>query len=113
MATLTEESATMKGKTQLYIPEEHITDPDAAKNDKELIQRLESTVIYWTRLIKEVVSNQETQSSQENSSPLDEIDHWRSRTNNLKALKNRLQDKQLKLITKVLHNCNSSYLSQF
>jgi dynein heavy chain len=66
MATLTEESANMKGKTQLYIPDEHITDPDAAKNDKELVQRLESTVIYWTRQIKEVVSNQETQTTSEN-----------------------------------------------
>jgi dynein heavy chain len=49
MATLTEESATMKGKTQLYIPEEQITDIDVAIKDKDLIQRLESTVIYWTR----------------------------------------------------------------
>jgi dynein heavy chain len=57
MATLTEESASMKGKTQLYIPEEHITDVEVAVRDKDLIQRLESTVIYWTRQIKEVVSN--------------------------------------------------------
>lgn len=57
MATLTEESATMKGKTQLYIPEEHISDIDTANRDKDLVQRLESTVIYWTRQIKEVVSN--------------------------------------------------------
>lgn len=49
MAYLTEESAQMKGKTQLYIPEEHIVDIDVATKDKDLIQRLESTVIYWTR----------------------------------------------------------------
>lgn len=49
MATLTEESANMKGKTQLYIPDEHIADADTAVKDKELVQRLESTVIYWTR----------------------------------------------------------------
>jgi dynein heavy chain len=57
MATLTEESATSKGRTQLYIPEEHISDVDTAIRDKDLLQRLESTVIYWTRQIKEVVSN--------------------------------------------------------
>ena len=57
MSTLTEESAQMKGKTQLYIPDEHITDFEVAVRDKDLIQRLESTVIYWTRQIKEVVSN--------------------------------------------------------
>lgn len=60
-----------------------------------------------------MVSNQETQTSQENQSPLDEIEHWRSRTNNLKALKTRLQDKQLKLIINVLSKSGSSYLSQF
>ena len=57
MSTLTEESAQMKGKTQLYIPDEHITDFEVAVRDKDLIQRLESTVIYCTRQIKEVVSN--------------------------------------------------------
>jgi len=57
MSTLTEESSQMKGKTQLYIPDEHITDFEVAVRDKDLIQRLESTVIYWTRQIKEVVSN--------------------------------------------------------
>lgn len=80
----------MKGKTQLYIPEEHISDIDAATKDKDLIQRLESTVIYWTRQIKEVVSSQDTQTSQESTSPLDEIEHWRNRTINLKALTTRL-----------------------
>jgi hypothetical protein len=37
MATLTEESANMKGKTQLYIPDEHIADADTAVKDKELV----------------------------------------------------------------------------
>jgi dynein heavy chain len=113
MATLTEESATMKGKTQLYIPEEHISDIDTANRDKDLVQRLESTVIYWTRQIKEVVSNQETQNSQESSSPLDEIEHWRSRSQNLMALKTRLQEPKLKRIIEVLQRANSSYLTGF
>lgn len=103
----------MKGKTQLYIPEEHISDIDAAVRDKDLIQRLESTVIYWTRQIKEVVSSQDTQISQESTSPLDEIEHWRSRTTNLKALTTRLQEKQLKKIIEVLTRANSSYLQGF
>lgn len=37
MATLTEESATSKGRTQLYIPEEHISDVDTAVRDKDLL----------------------------------------------------------------------------
>ena len=103
----------MKGKTQLYIPEEQITDVDTAVRDKDLIQRLESTVIYWTRQIKEVVSNQETNTSQENSDPLDEIEHWRARTTNLSDLKHRLTNKQLQKIIDVLTRANSSYLTGF
>jgi dynein heavy chain len=57
MATITEESQKDKGRTYLYIPEETITDVDTAVKDKDLLQRLESTVIYWTRQIKELVSN--------------------------------------------------------
>ena len=113
MATLTEESATSKGRTQLYIPEEHISDVDTAVRDKDLLQRLESTVIYWTRQIKEVVSNQDAQTSQESTSPLDELEHWKNRTQNLKSLTTRLQEKQLKRIIEVLTKANSSYLSGF
>lgn len=113
MATLTEESASMKGKTKLYIPEEHISDVEVAVRDKDLIQRLESTVIYWTRQIKEVVSNQETNSSGENSDPLDEIEHWRARTTNLSDLRARLTDVKLQKILEVLTKANSSYLAGF
>jgi len=49
MATITEESQQAKGRTYLYIPEETITDTHTACKDKDLLQRLESTVIYWTR----------------------------------------------------------------
>jgi len=113
MATLTEESAQSKGRTQLYIPEEHISDVDTAVRDKDLLQRLESTVIYWTRQIKDVVSNQDAQASQESTSPLDELEHWKNRTQNLKSLTTRLQEKQLKKIIEVLTKANSSYLAGF
>jgi dynein heavy chain len=63
--------------------------------DKDLLQRLESTVIYWTRQIKDVVSNQDAQASQESTSPLDELEHWKNRTQNLKSLTTRLKEKQL------------------
>jgi dynein heavy chain len=59
------------------------------------------------------VSSQDTQTSQESSSPLDEIDHWRSRTQNLNSLKQRLKDKQLMKIIDVLQRANSSYLAGF
>jgi hypothetical protein len=51
-----------KGKTVLYIPSrgklpgagQEYTDADA--KDKDLVQQLESTLIHWTRQIKEVGS---------------------------------------------------------
>ena len=38
----------------LYIPMEPIGQPDVAAKQKDLVQRLESTLIHWTRQIKEV-----------------------------------------------------------
>lgn len=58
MATLTEASHSSKGRTTLYIPNEDLNEIEQAAKDKDLLQRLESTVIYWTRQIKEVTSNQ-------------------------------------------------------
>lgn len=114
MAALTEASHISKGRTTLYIPQEDLSDIEAAGKDKDLLQRLESTVIFWTRQIKEVVSNQESQQSNENlSSPLDEIDHWTTRTNNLDVLYKQLQKPELKKICAVLKSSESSYLASF
>jgi len=114
MASLTEASHISKGRTTLYIPQEDLSDIEVAAKDKDLLQRLESTVIFWTRQIKEVVSNQESQQSNENlSSPLDEIDHWSTRTNNLDVLYKQLQKPELQKICEVLKASESSYLASF
>ena len=60
ISALTEASHISKGRTTLYIPAEDLSDIEAAAKDKDLLQRLESTVIFWTRQIKEVVYNQES-----------------------------------------------------
>jgi hypothetical protein len=52
MANLTERAHELKGKTVLYIPAEDIRDVAAAAREKDLVQRLESTLIHWTRQIK-------------------------------------------------------------
>jgi hypothetical protein len=45
-----------------------------AAKDKDLVQRLEATVIHWTRQIKEVVTNQDNATTTaETGGPLDEI----------------------------------------
>lgn len=114
MAALTEASHIAKGRTTLYIPVEDLSDIEAAAKDKDLLQRLESTVIFWTRQIKEVVSNQESQQSNDtSSSPLDEINFLTTRTNNLDVLYKQLQKPELKKICAVLKAADSSYLQSF
>lgn len=111
MAHITEQFYVARGMQNLYIPNEDLNDMDTAVKDKDLIQRLESIVICWTRQIKELVTNQDSsQSGHDNSSPLDEIKHWTDRTNNLKGLTLRLTDAKLIKITQVLERHQSSYL---
>lgn len=59
MASVTEAVFEAKGKTVLYIPNEDLGNTATAARDKDLVQRLESTTIHWTRQIKEVVNQYE------------------------------------------------------
>lgn len=64
MARLTEAVHQSTGRTVLYIPEYLIpSDPHTALRDKDLLQQLESITIQWTRKIKEVIYEAESQSS--------------------------------------------------
>ncbi len=58
MANLTEAVHEARGATVLYLPAEALGDAAAAAKDKDLVQRLEATIIHWTRQIKEVVNRQ-------------------------------------------------------
>ena len=62
MTSVTEICYQLEGYTELYIPKEDLSGSDG--QDKDLIQRLESTIIQWNRQIKEIISN--TDSHQEN-----------------------------------------------
>ena len=57
MCTLTETCHKRAGRTQLYIPNEDLRNIEAAAKEKDQIQRLEAIVIYWTKQIKDLVSN--------------------------------------------------------
>ena len=49
MAFLNETTHAARGQTFLYIPDEDLSDIEAASKDKDLLQRLESTMIHWTQ----------------------------------------------------------------
>jgi nucleoside diphosphate kinase len=71
MTSITEVCFQLEGYTELYIPKEDLSNTDG--QDKDLIQRLETTIIQWNRQIKEIVSNPDSHQENENSGPLDEI----------------------------------------
>jgi dynein heavy chain len=80
--------------------------------DKDLIQRLESCLIHWTRQIKEVVGeSRDTSDSLEG--PLDEIAFWESRNNDLSGIGQQLKSDLLLQIQDVLRASKSQYLRAF
>jgi dynein heavy chain len=117
MASLTESSNEAQGKTVLYLPSEETGAEETAAHDKELVQRLESTVIHWTRQIKEVVSNQDNTTTPNTekklSGPLKEIAFWRSRKLDLSGISDQLNRDGVQQIVRVLKAADSSYLPPF
>lgn len=59
MSTITETCFEAEGYTELYIPNEDLTIVDG--QDKDLIQRLEATIINWNKQIREIVNNADSQ----------------------------------------------------
>ena len=112
MASLTESTHQARGHTVLYLPDEPPPSPDPTA-DKDYVQRLESSVIHWTRQIKEVVSNVDYSHHAEASGPLEEVDFWRRRTVDLSGIRQQLEREGVKRIVAVLHTANSSYLTPF
>jgi dynein heavy chain len=115
MAHLTETSYQTKGRTVLYLPQESIdlTDTDTVLEDKDLVQRLESTVIRWTRQIKEVINLQDNSQDAETAGPLDEINFWSERTVDLSGIREQLHDRTVLRIAELLKHVKSTYLKSF
>ena len=114
MANLTEAAFAAKGQTLLYIPSEDLgATPELAAKEKDLVQRLESTLIHWTRQIKEVVNSQDNSELGEDAGPLAEIEFWRSRSVDLSGIRIQLNHESVAGIVAVLEQAKSSYLPPF
>ncbi|KAJ3403337.1 hypothetical protein HDV05_007876, partial [Chytridiales sp. JEL 0842] len=113
MAFLTDATYQMKGHTVLYIPSESFPQPEVSAKSKDVVQRLESLVVHWTRQIKEVVNNQHTSQTTENSGPLEEIEFWRRRCDDLSGISEQLNKPELQTIVNIIGLAKSSYLDQF
>ncbi|KAB0401794.1 hypothetical protein E2I00_020008, partial [Balaenoptera physalus] len=114
LACLTDTRYKLEGHTVLYIPAEAMNmKPEAVVKDKELVQRLETSMIHWTRQIKEVLSAQETVETGENLGPLEEIEFWRNRCMDLSGISKQLVKPGVKHIESILRLAKSSYLAPF
>ncbi|XP_073903040.1 dynein axonemal heavy chain 2 isoform X5 [Castor canadensis] len=114
LACLTDTRYKLEGHTVLYIPAEAVNmKPEMVIKDKELVQRLETSMIHWTRQIKEVLSAQESVETGENSGPLEEIEFWHNRCMDLSGISKQLVKKGVKHIESILHLAKSSYLAPF
>ncbi|XP_053319883.1 dynein axonemal heavy chain 2 [Spea bombifrons] len=114
LAALTDTRYKLQGHTVLYIPMEAMDlDPQAAIKDKELVQRLETAMVHWTRQIKEVLSAQEAVEMGESSGPLEEIEFWRSRCMDLSGISQQLDKPGVKHIEQILELAKSSYVGPF
>ena len=76
--------------------------PENAAKQKDLVQRLETTLIHWTRQIKEVVNRQDDGEDAEDAGPLAEVRFWGDRTLDLSGIHNQLERNGVKQIVAVL-----------
>jgi dynein heavy chain len=98
MASLTEAVNEAKGQTVLYMPAGELGDrtPAEAARDKHLTQRLETTLIYWTRQVTNVLNKQDCGDGGQQAGPLVEIEFWHSRSLDLSSIRAQLEDKQVR-----------------
>uniref|UniRef100_A0A1B8Y1E3 Dynein heavy chain 2, axonemal n=1 Tax=Xenopus tropicalis TaxID=8364 RepID=A0A1B8Y1E3_XENTR len=114
LAALTDARYKLQGQTVLYIPIEALhLDVEVAVKDKELVQRLETAMVHWTRQIKEVLSAQEAVEIGESSGPLEEIDFWRDRCADLTGISKQLDQPGVRHIKMILEMAKSSYVGPF
>ncbi|KAI9004259.1 dynein heavy chain and region D6 of dynein motor-domain-containing protein [Gaertneriomyces semiglobifer] len=113
MAYLTDTAFQMKGHTVLYVPDENFDDPEQCAKTKDVVQRLEALMMHWTRQLKEVVNNQHASETTENSGPMEEIQFWQSRCDDLSGISDQLNRNDVQKILRVLTLAKSSYLEQF
>ncbi|XP_068785621.1 dynein axonemal heavy chain 2, partial [Struthio camelus] len=114
MTSLTDTRSRLRGRTVLYVPVEALSvEPAAAAADRALVQRLEPSVIHWTRQIKEVLRAQEAVESRESAGPLEEIGFWQRRCAALCAIRRQLARRGVRRLEALLALAKSSYLAPF
>lgn len=100
-----------RGHTVLYVPPLEPMDPNVAAGEKDLVRQLESTVIHWTRQIKNVVNTQDR--AEGDAGPLAEIALWRARAVDLTGLRAQLDSPGVRGVIAILSAAKSAYEAPF
>ncbi|KAA0188249.1 Dynein heavy chain axonemal, partial [Fasciolopsis buskii] len=114
MSALTDARWKLENKTVLYLPNENLDQSaEVAAKNKDLVNRFEMIVIHWTRQIKTVLNSQNTTDEVEGTGPLEEIEFWRNRCEDLTGISRQLDKPAVKHITDILTSAKSSYVAAF
>jgi len=123
MASLVEAAHQAQGKTMLYVPPEVVPeDATQAAADDEMVQRLGTTVMHWTRQIRDVTAvsgGEGTMSPDEDDVEgasrglLLELDFWRGRCEDLAGVTGQLRSEDVRRISEALRAAASPHLAPF
>ncbi|EGD81605.1 dynein heavy chain 2 [Salpingoeca rosetta] len=114
MSSLTDVASKSDHNTVLYVPNEDLSRPmEVMLADRDLVQRLETTVIRWTRQVKDVLNTTHAEQGADIELPTDEIDFWQRRFQDMSGISEQLDKEGVATILKILEAAGSSYLNQF
>lgn len=83
------------------------------KNPHSYFSNSKAAVVHWTRQLKDVLGTQDTSGLDETAGPLEEIDFWKARNQDLLGISKQLNKPSVKKITKILDIAKSSYITSF
>ncbi|CAL8461618.1 g1149 [Coccomyxa elongata] len=113
LADLTEAVHLAEGRTRLFIPTDALDNLTAALQDKDLVQRMESILLHWTRQVKHVVSQQDVGHLSHGGGLLAEIKFWHSRGEDLANILAQLDLPGVTCVVELLQRSKSCYLPAF
>ena len=113
MANLVEIESHKKGQTKLYIPKDNFEEDLSPNDQKDRNHRLKEVLSHWTKQIRDLINNQTNQSDSDSTGPLEEINNWFMRRNNLINIKEQLDQPDLKKVLEILERADPKNLKNF
>lgn len=101
-------------KIKLYIPQENYDDPNLSPHEKkDMTHRLEAVLINWNSRIKELLNVQMSQTDSDNAGPIDEINQWRKRKDNLMNIQDQIGRPDVQKVLEIVNKTFSTPYDAF